>query len=160
MTSPFDAGLDRNASNYAALSPLSFIARSALAYPDRTSVIHGDVRHTWRQTYERCRRLASALSRRGIGKNDTVAVMASNIPAMVEVRFGVAMCGAVLNTLNTRLDGALIGFMLSHGEAKVLLTDCEFSSTVSKAWEGLERDALVIDIADALAPGGELIGSM
>ena len=160
MTSPFDAGLDRNAANYAALSPLSFIARSALAYPDRTSVIHGDVRHTWRQTYERCRRLASALSRRGIGKNDTVAVMAANIPAMVEAHFGVPMCGAVLNTLNTRLDGATIGFMLGHGETKVLLTDREFSPTVKQALAGLQTRPLVIDIDDALATSGELIGEL
>jgi fatty-acyl-CoA synthase len=160
MTSAFETGLDRNAANYAPLSPLSFIARSALAFPQRLSVVHGDVHYTWRQTYERCRRLASALSRRGIGKNDTVAVMAANIPAMVEAHFGVPMSGAVLNTLNTRLDGTTIGFMLRHGEAKVLLTDREFSATTKKALQGMENPPLVIDIDDPLAVGGELVGAM
>src|SRR5687768_9012293 len=124
---PFARDLDRNRANYAPLTPLSFMERSAYVYPNRVAVVHGGQRYTWKQTYERSRRLASALARRGIGTGDTVAVMLPNIPAMYEAHFGVPMCGAVLNTLNTRLDAEAIGFMLKHGEAKVLITDREFS---------------------------------
>ena len=110
--------------------------------------IHGAQRFTWRETYARCRRLASALARRGIGKNDTVAVMAPNIPAMYEAHFGVPMCGAVLNTLNTRLDAETIAFMLRHGGARALITDREFSATIEQALTLLDERPLVIDIDD------------
>ena len=116
--SPYETGLERNPANYAALSPLSFLARVAEVYPDRTAVIHGGENATWGEIYARCRRLASALVRRGIGVGDTVAVMAPNVPAMFEAHFGVPASGAVLNTLNTRLDAEAIAFMLQHGEAK------------------------------------------
>ena len=109
---PYRTGLDRNQANHAALSPLSFLARAAEVYPQRVAVIHGERRLTWAQTYQRCRRLASALARRGVGIGDTVAVMAPNVPAMFEAHYGVPMTGAVLNTLNTRLDAETIAFML------------------------------------------------
>jgi fatty-acyl-CoA synthase len=153
--------LEKNPANYAPLTPLSFIERSAYVYPDRLAVVHGTQRYTWKQTYERCRRLASALERRGIGKGDTVAVMLPNIPAMYEVHFGVPMCGAVLNTLNTRLDPEAIAFMLKHAEAKVLITDREFSATIEKALAATRPKPYVIDVLDAEysgagAPLGEL----
>ena len=118
-------GLDRNPANYVPLSPLSFLERSAFVYPDRISIIQGDRRYTWAETYQRCRRLASALTRLGVGRNDTVAVMLPNTASMFEAHFGVPMAGAVVNTLNTRLDADSIAFMLEHGEAKVLITDPE-----------------------------------
>ena len=157
MTHPYD-DLPRNQANFAALTPLTFIERAAYVYPDRTSVIHGDQRWTWKQTYARCRRLASALARRGIGRNDTVAIMAPNTPPMVEAAFGVPMCGAVLNTLNTRLDPQAIAFMLNHGGAKVLITDREFSPIVEAALALMPTRPLVIDIADPLWPTGKLLG--
>ena len=123
----FDHNLDKNPANYAPLTPLSFLERAAYVYPQRTSVIHGGERYTWSETYARCRRLASALAKRGIGVGQTVAAMLPNTPPMYECHFGVAMTGAVLNTLNTRLDAQAIAFMLEHGEAKLLITDREFA---------------------------------
>ena len=122
----FDKGLERRDVNFAPLTPLDFIERTAQVYGDRLAVVYGEVRRNWRETEQRCRRLASALSRLGIGKNDTVAVMLPNIPEMVEAHFGVPMSAAVLNTLNTRLDYATLHFMLKHGEAKVLIVDTEY----------------------------------
>jgi fatty-acyl-CoA synthase len=156
--SPFDTGLDRNPANYVPLSPLSFLPRAAEVYPHRTSVVHGDRAITWSQTYQRCRRLASALVQRGVGIGDTVAVMAPNIPAVFEAHFGVPMSGAVLNTLNTRLDADAIAFMLNHGEAKVLFTDKEFSATISAALRHVKHEILVIDIEDTLGSQGDLLG--
>ncbi|MDQ2803011.1 MAG: acyl-CoA synthetase [Pseudomonadota bacterium] len=153
-------GLDRNQANYTPLNPVTFLERAAYIYPDRVSVIHGDWTMTWRETYERCRRLASALARRGIGRNDTVAVMAPNIPAMVEAHFGIPMIGAVLNGLNTRLDAETIAFMLGHGGARVLITDREFSATIAGALSRLDEKPIVIDIDDPAGPGGELLGEM
>ena len=158
---PYAIGLDKNAANYTPLSPLSFIERTAAVYPQRISVIHGARRYTWGETYARCRRLASALVARGIGKNDTVAVMLSNTPEMLECHFGVPMAGAVLNTLNTRLDAEAIAFMLNHGEAKVLITDREFSPTIAKALAQAGRELLVIDVDDPEYAGpGERVGSI
>ena len=154
----YRTGLDRNPANHVALSPLSFLARAAEVYPQRTAVIHGNGRQTWGQTYQRCRRLASALARRGIGVGDTVAVMAPNVPPMFEAHYGVPMTGAVLNTLNTRLDADTIAFMLTHGEARVLITDREYSATIAKALRQIEHKPLVIDIDDAPGAGGELLG--
>jgi fatty-acyl-CoA synthase len=159
--SPFETDLDRNLANHAPLTPLGFIERAASVYPERTAVVHGARRHTWSQTYARCRRLASALAQRGIGTGDTVAVMASNTPEMYECHFGVPMLGAVLNTLNTRLDAEAIGFMLNHGGAKVLIADREFSTTVAQALAQTERRPLVIDIDDPEYAGpGERLGEM
>ena len=155
----FETGLDRNPANYAPLTPLTFVERAAAVYPERTSVVHGARRYTWKQTYARCRRLASALAGRGIGIGDTVAVMAANTPEMFECHFGVPMLGAVLNTLNTRLDADAIAFMLNHGEAKVLITDREFSGTVEQALAQMAHRPLVIDIDDTEYGGaGELLG--
>src|SRR5215475_4591844 len=153
-------GLDRNQANYTPLTPLTFLERAAYVYPDRVSVVHGAQRFTWRETYARCRRLASALARRGIGRNDTVALMAPNIPAMYEAHFGVPMCGAVLNTLNTRLDAETIAFMLRHGGARVLITDREFAATIEQALALLEERPLVIDIDDPGYQGGKALGAI
>jgi fatty-acyl-CoA synthase len=158
---PYTIGLDRNRANYAPLTPLAFLARTADVFPHKLSVIYNDLRYTWAQTAERCRRLASALQKRGIGKNDTVAVMLPNIPAMVEAHFGIPMSGAVLNTLNTRLDAEAIAFMLDHGEAKVLLTDREFSKIVGKALGLMSGPKpLVIDVEDASYVGGAFLGEI
>jgi len=152
MTHAYARDLDRNAANHAPLTPLSLIARSAEIWPGHPSVVHGARRYAWGETYARCRRLASALARRGIGAGDTVAVMLANTPEMVEVHFGVPMAGAVLNTLNTRLDGEALAFMLGHGEAKVLITDTEFAPVVAKALALAPVKPLVIDVADSEGP--------
>jgi fatty-acyl-CoA synthase len=131
--SPFEQNLDRNSANYAPLSPLSFIERAASVYPERLAVVYGDQRYTWKETYARSRRLASALAKRGIGRGDTVAVMLPNTPPMYEAHFGVPMCGAVLNALNTRLDPEAIAFMLTHGEAKLLIADPEYLPVIKKS---------------------------
>ena len=159
MTSMFDQDLPATAANFAAMSPLTFIERTAQVYPNRLAVVHGlgaqTVRQTWSQTYTRCRQLASALVRAGVGKNDTVAVMLPNTPPMVEAHFGVPMAGAVLNALNTRLDPETLAFMLDHGEAKVVIVDPEFSGTLKKALALRQstRPILVIDVQDALYTG-------
>ncbi|WP_079435406.1 acyl-CoA synthetase [Zoogloea sp. LCSB751] len=158
---PYEQGLDKCAANYVPLSPLSYLERSAQVYPNRLSVIHGARRFTWSETYSRCRRLASALAKRGIGRGDTVAVMLPNIPAMVEAHFGVPMIGAVLNTLNTRLDPEAIAFMLAHGEAKVLITDPEFAAIIAPALELLEGPKpLIIDALDPEYPGDTRLGEI
>ncbi|MFQ5545696.1 MAG: AMP-binding protein, partial [Acidiferrobacterales bacterium] len=157
---PYEVGLDRTEANYTPLSPLSFIERAAAVYPDHISIIHGDQRYTWRETYNRCRRLASALTKMEIGVGDTVAVMAPNTPAIYESHFGVPMCGAVLNALNVRLDAKTIAFILEHGGAKVLITDKEFSDAIEEALKHVKRKPRVIDIDDALATTGQLIGEM
>ncbi len=154
----FDSGLGKNQGNFAPLSPLSFIAWAADVYPDRPAVIYGDVQRSWAQTYRRCRRLASALVQRGVGAGDTVAVMAPNTPAMFEAHYGIPMTGAVINALNTRLDTKAIAFMLSHGQAKVLITDTEFSAVIGPALELLDRPPLVIDVDDIA--GGDRVGEM
>jgi fatty-acyl-CoA synthase len=155
MASIFDQDLPRNDANFTPLSPLPFIERAAEVYPERTAVIHGSLRRNWRQTYERCRRLASALQRAGLGKGDTVAVMLPNTPPMVEAHFGIPMAGAVLNTLNTRLDPDAIAFMLDHGEARAVIVDPEFAGAMQKAI-ALRKDGrplLVVDVEDALFTG-------
>jgi len=160
MTNPYEIGLDRNAANFVPLTPISFLERAASVYPQRTSVIHGNRRYDWAETYARCKRLASALRRRGIGRGDTVALMAPNIPEAMEAHFGVPMAGAVLNALNIRLDAETIAFILTHGQATVLITDREFSPVISAALARLEKRPLVIDIDDALAVGGERLGEL
>ncbi|WP_326534276.1 acyl-CoA synthetase [Pseudorhodoferax sp.] len=161
LANPYAIGLDRNAANHVALSPLSFLERAAHVYPDRIAIVHGDLRQDWRTTYARSRRLASALSRRGVGVGHTVAAMLPNTPAMFEAHFGVPMSGGVLNTLNTRLDPEAIAFMLQHGEASVLLTDREFAPVVGKALAMLgARRPLVVEVEDLLAPPGERLGEI
>ncbi|MGO1118474.1 acyl-CoA synthetase [Rhodovibrionaceae bacterium A322] len=151
---------EKNAANYVPLSPLSFLPRTAATYPDHPAVVHGARRYSWSEAYERCKRLGSALSRKGIGKGDTVAVMAPNTPEMWEAHYGVPMAGAVLNTLNVRLDAATLGFILNHGEAKVLLTDSEFHAVIAEALKLVDHDILVVDIEDSEGPGGERLGSV
>jgi fatty-acyl-CoA synthase len=160
MGSIYDTDLDRNAANHVPLSPISFLTRTARAYPEKLAVIHGDIRRNWGEVYERSVRLASALSKRGVKRGDTVAVMAPNIPAFVDAHFGVPMSGAVLNALNIRLDAEAIAFILKHGEAKVILVDREFSSVIAQAVEALETKPLIIDIDDPLAEHGDLIGEI
>ena len=148
-TNPYEVGLDRGPANYAPLTPLGFIERAAYVYPQRVAVVHGERRFTWRETYARSCRLASALVRRGIGVGDTVAVMLSNTPEMVDCHFGIPMTGAVLNTLNTRLDPETIAFMLEHGGAKALIVDREFSDTVATALTRIKGGLILVDVDDA-----------
>jgi fatty-acyl-CoA synthase len=158
---PYQLGLDKNSANFVALSPLSFIERAAKVHPDHCAAIYGARRQTWAQTYSRSRQLAHALAACGIGEGDTVAVMLPNVPAMLEAHFGVPMSGAVLNTLNTRLDAEAIAFMLQHGEAKVLLTDREFSGVVEKALAMMgPKRPFVIEVEDDEAPAGKALGEV
>ena len=152
MGNPYERDLSRNAANHAALTPLSFIDRTATVWPHHPSVVHGARRYAWRDTYARSRRLASALQQAGVGEGDTVACMLANTPEMVELHFGVPMSGAVLNTLNTRLDPATIAFMLEHAQAKVLFTDTEFAATVRAALERLTVRPIVVDVVDTAGP--------
>ena len=158
--SQYDTDLDKNRANYTPLSPLTFIERAAAVYPERVAQIHGDQRYSWAQTYERCRRLASALQQRGVGADDTVALMLPNIPAMFEAHFAIPMAGAVIHALNIRLDADAIAFQLQHGGARILITDREFSATVQAALAQLDTPPLVIDVDDVLAPGGDLLGEI
>ncbi len=163
MSNIYEQDLSRNDANFAAFTPLSFIERTAAVYPERLAIVHGDLRQTWAQTYTRCRQLASALSQRGIGLGDTVAVMLPNTPPMVEAHFGIPMTGAVLNTLNTRLDAEALAFMLDHSEAKAVIVDPEFAAVMAKAisLRQTQRDILVIDTEDALYTGNvQRIGSL
>ena len=153
----YDA-LQKQAANYVPLSPLSFLERAAKVYPERAAVVHGERRYGWAETYGRARQLASALAAIGIGAGDTVAAMCANTPELYEAHFGVPMAGAVLNALNVRLDAKMIAFILEHGDAKVLLTDKEFSPAIKEALSLTAAAPVVIDIDDALAGGGELLG--
>ena len=154
----YDRHLDRGPANYHALTPLSFLERSASVYPDKTAVVHGETRYTYSEMLARCRALAGALAARGVGAGDTVSIMATNVPAMLEAHYGVPMTGAVLNALNYRLDAASIRFILGHAETRVLIADREFSATVGAALADLPDPPLVIDIDDPLGEGGDLLG--
>jgi fatty-acyl-CoA synthase len=159
-SSIFDAGLERNPANYAALTPLGFLERAGNVFPDRLAIVHGAVRRTWGQTYRRCRQFAHALQRRGLGRGDTVAALLGNTPHMVEAHFGVPMAGCVLEAINTRMDPATVAFMLEHGEAKVLLVDREFAAVARQALGG-RRTIDVIDVDDPVYEGGgERIGGL
>ncbi|MGH7036569.1 MAG: AMP-binding protein, partial [Stellaceae bacterium] len=157
---PYDTDLERNAANFRPLTPISFLLRTAAVYPDRPAVVYGERRYSWRETLARCRRLASALSARGIGRGDTVALLAPNLPEAFEAHFGVAMAGAVLNALNIRLDAATVAFILRHGGAKVLLADTEFAPIVKRALAELDEKPLIIDIVDLQGPGGGRLGGI
>ncbi|SDI80654.1 fatty-acyl-CoA synthase [Paraburkholderia steynii] len=148
MTHMFEAGLARREANHVPLTPIDFIARAAEVYGDRLAVVHGDVRRTWRETYERARRLASALQRAGVARGETVAALLPNIPPMIEAHFGVPMAGAVLNTLNTRLDAASILYMLRHGEAKALIVDTEYGELALLAAREFPQ-LRIISVSDA-----------
>ena len=157
-SSIYEQDLGRSAANYQPLSPLTYLQRSARVYPDKIAVIHGERRYRYRDLDARCRRLAGALAGRGVGVGDTVAVMSPNTPEMLEAHYGIPMTGAVINALNYRLDADSIAFILRHGEAKVLITDREFSPVIGPALEKLGREIVVIDIDDPLGEGGELLG--
>lgn len=147
MNSAYD-DLPRTPANFVALSPLRYLERAAYIYPHQASIIHGNRQITWRETYARCRQFAHQLQALGIGKNDTVSVLLPNVPAMVEAHFAVPMAGAVLNTLNTRLDAKTLAFMLDHAEAKVLLVDPEFAALAQEALALVSQDIIIIDVLD------------
>jgi fatty-acyl-CoA synthase len=155
------ASLRPNPANFAPLTPLSFLPRSAEIHPDRVAVIHGQQRYTYREFYARARRLASALAKNGVKRGDTVSVMLPNVPAMVEAHYGVPMLGAILNTINTRLEPTTVAYILEHGEAKVLITDREFAAQVGPALAKLKKRPLVVDVDDPLYTGpGERLGKV
>ncbi|MEQ8395465.1 acyl-CoA synthetase [Thalassobaculum sp.] len=154
----YDTDLDKSPANYVPLTPLSFLDRTAAVFPSRLAVVHGKRRYTWAEAAARCRRLGSALTRRGIGKGDTVAAMLPNTPEAFEAAHGVPMTGAVLNMLNTRLDAEALAFMLDHGEASILLTDTEFAPTIEAALARTTRKLTVIDVDDSEGPGGKRLG--
>ncbi len=157
----YDQHLDKNPANYQQLSPITFLERAAAVFPDRTAIIHGKRRISYRDYYARSRQLASALAKRGIGKGDTVSVMLANTPAMLEAHFGVPMTGAVLRSLNTRLDANVLAFQLDHAECKVFITDREYSDTVKEALEIAKVKPLVIDFDDLEFPQtGPLLGEI
>ncbi len=156
----YDLGLEKNQANFTQLTPITFIERAVLVNPEKTAIIYNDLRRNWKETFQRCRKLASALQKAGIQRGDTVSVMSPNTPAMVEAHFGVPMAGAVLNTLNVRLSSETLAFMLQHAETRVLLVDREFSDVISKALLQIEHPILIIDIDDPYYEGGEKIGKI
>ena len=158
--SPYEAGLERNDANYVPLTPLSFLRRAAAVFPERTAWIHGTRRASYAEFYARSRRLASALTKRGVAKGDTVAIMSPNTPAMLEAHHGVPMCGAVLSALNYRLDAASLAFILDHANVTVLLTDRSFSPVIAGALSRAAAAPMVIDIDDTPEEGGDLIGEI
>ncbi|MGY3239728.1 MULTISPECIES: acyl-CoA synthetase [unclassified Bradyrhizobium] len=161
MLGPYNTGLDKNPANFQPLTPLSFLTRTATVYPHVTSTIYEDRRFTWAETYDRCRRLAAYLTALGVGGGDTVAAMLPNVPAMHELHFAVPMVGAVLNTLNLRLDAASIAFQLDHGSAKVVFVDPEFSDLVTEATTLLTgRKPFIFDVDDAAIKGRKRIGEV
>jgi fatty-acyl-CoA synthase len=152
----YDFGLDRNPANFAPLTPLTFLERAAQVHPDVLSVIHGDIRFTWSQTYSRCCRLASALAKSGIGRGDTVAALLPNVPAIFEAHFGVPMAGAVLNAINVRLDPATVAYILEHGEAKLLIVDTEFGQLAKEAVSTLGSPPHILVVDDGGYPDGAM----
>lgn len=160
MQNIYAQNLDAVAANYAPLTPISFLERAAFVYPEHIALVHGELRQNWADTWQRCRRLASALRQRGVGEGDTVSIIAPNTPAHFEAHFGVPMSGATLNSINTRLDAPAIAFILQHAETKVLLVDCELHPVVEKALHMLHQPPLVVDINDPLAVEGKAIGQL
>jgi len=145
----YEMGLDQTPANFVALTPVTFMARTAQIYPGRAATVYNDLRRSWAETYERCRRFACALVQRGVGQGDTVSIMATNIPEMFEAHFAVPMSGAVLNAINTRLDAGSVAFILNHAETKVFIVDPELAEVAAKAVKLTGRaDILVIDIID------------
>src|SRR5215813_10292662 len=157
---PYDLDLDRTPANSQPLTPLSFLERSAAVFPDHPAIIHGPLRRSYAEFYARSRQLASSLAKRGIKRGDTVSALLANTPAMLECHYGVPMAAAVLNTINTRLDAAIVAFQLDHAEAKVLFTDREFSKLAKEALALAKVKPLVIDYDDPefTGPGGRLGG--
>ncbi len=160
-SNPYETSLDKTPANYASLSPLSFLARSADVFPDQIAVVHGSRRMDYRTFYHRCRQLASALSRIGVGKADTVSVLLPNVPPMLEAHYGVPMTGAVLHSMNTRLDAAVIAFQLDHAGTKVLITDREYAGVMKEALSLAKVKPVIIDYSDPVFPqDGELLGTL
>ena len=151
MSRMYDEDLNKNESNFVSLSPLSFLKRASEVYPNKKSIVHGERIYNWRQTYQRSCQLASALEKQGIKKNDTVSVLSFNTPEIYEAHFAIPMLGAIINTINIRLDIDTISYILEHGEAKALITDTELSPTVKKSLEKLNKKIIIIDIVDKLA---------
>ncbi len=161
MTNPYETDLDKRPANYQPLTPTSFLERSAMVFPDRTAIIHGNQRFSYAEFYDRSRKLASVLARHGIGKGDTVSAMLSNTPPMLECHYGVPMTGGVLHAINTRLDAANVAFMLDHANTKILITDREFAPTIAEALKLADADPLVVDYDDPeFAQDGDLLGSI
>src|SRR3954463_9879987 len=161
MASPYDTDLDRNPANHQPLTPLTYLSRAAHIFPDHPAIVHGDLKRTYSDFYTRSRQLASALSKRGIGRGDTVSVMLANTPAMLECHYGVPMCKAVLNTLNTRLDATILAFTLDHAETKVLIVDREFSPVMKEALAASKVKPLVITYDDPVYDGpGDRLGEI
>src|SRR3954465_6445122 len=157
----YSIGLEKTPANFVALSPLSFLERSAIVYPNLISAVYEGRVLTWGQTYERCLRFASFLAKRGIGRGDTVAAMLPNVPAMNEIHFAVPMTGAVLNTLNIRLEANTIAFQLDHGGARIILVDSEFCAVISDALKLMKGPKpVVIDVDDPTFPGGKRMGEI
>jgi fatty-acyl-CoA synthase len=158
---PYDTDLDRNPANFQPLTPLTLLERAAQVFPDQLAIVHGPLRRSYREFYARARKLASALARDGIKRGDTVAAVLANTPAMLECHYGVPMAGAVLNTINTRLDAAVIAFQLDHGDARVLITDREFSKVVKEALALAKVKPVVVDYDDPeFSGGGERLGAI
>jgi fatty-acyl-CoA synthase len=159
--SPYDSDLDRNPANFQPLTPISFLARAAAVFPTQIAIVHGDLRRDYAQFYARSRRLASALAARGVKRGDTVSVMLANTPAMLESHYGAPMTGAVLNTLNTRLDAAVLAFTLDHADAKVLIVDREYSAVMKAALALASVKPLLIGYDDPVYDGpGEMLGEI
>ncbi len=161
MSNPYNTGLDRNPANYQPLTPLTFLERAASVFPNHTAIIHGSIRRNYDEFYRRSRQLASALSNKGVGRGDTVSVMLANTPAMLESHYGVPMCGAVLHSINTRLDATTIAYQLDHADTKVLIADREFLSTIRVALELSQINPILIDYNDSEFPiNDELAGAI
>ena len=156
----YQQDLNQVPANFEALSPLTFLERAATVYPNKTAVVHEGVRRDWAETYKRCRKLASALQKQGVGKGDTVSIICPNLPEHFEAHFGVPMIGAVLNSINTRLDAKTVAFILQHAEAKVLITERELSPIVKQALDMLDEPPFVIDVDDPSFEGGVLVGDI
>lgn len=159
--SAYDSVMQRNAANFVPLTPLGLLEHTAEVYPGRTAVIHGETKYTWGETYARCRRLAHALAKRGIGRHDTVSILAPNVPAYIEAYYGVPMAGGVLNVLNTRLDAPMLAFMLDHSETKILFVDRQYSAVIAAALEKMKTRPVIVDIDDPLYTGaGARLGAI
>ncbi|HXD44107.1 MAG TPA: AMP-binding protein, partial [Pseudolabrys sp.] len=158
---PYDVDLDRNPANFQPLTPLGFLERAASVFPQHTAIIHGKLKRNYAEFYARARRLGSALEKRGLTRGDTVSVMLANTPAMLECHYGVPMCKAVLNTLNTRLDAAIIAFSLDHAEAKVVIIDREYAKVMKEALALAKVKPLIVDYDDPEYSGaGERLGTL
>ncbi len=162
--SNFDTNLDKNSANFVPLSPLSFITRVKDIYPNYDSLVYGKRSYTWLETYNRCTKFASALAKKGITKGSTVSIIAANTPELFEAHYSIPMTGGVINTINTRLDADTIAYILDHSDAKLLITDTQFSPTMKKALQIYGKNIPIIDIHDDQAVfkdgEGEKIGEM